>query len=91
MSRPRPSRRVHRSVAITFGRDHQRRPAVNTSDGIQPQHAHQRHHAICDRTHPHGKTGSEVVPSSWQPTIEEFARHAGHGDILREQIDKATL
>ena len=22
--------------------------------------------------------------------IEEFARHAGHGDILREQIDKAT-
>ena len=23
--------------------------------------------------------------------IEEFARHAGHGDILREQIDKATL
>lgn len=23
--------------------------------------------------------------------IEEFARHAGHGDILREQIDQATL
>lgn len=23
--------------------------------------------------------------------IEEFARHAGHGDILREQIDKDTL
>jgi Protein of unknown function (DUF664) len=23
--------------------------------------------------------------------IEEFARYAGHGDILREQIDKATL
>jgi hypothetical protein len=23
--------------------------------------------------------------------IEEFARHAGHGDILREQIDKPTL
>lgn len=23
--------------------------------------------------------------------IEEFARHAGHGDILREQIDKGTL
>ena len=23
--------------------------------------------------------------------IEEFARHAGHGDILREQIDKTTL
>jgi uncharacterized damage-inducible protein DinB len=23
--------------------------------------------------------------------IEEFARHAGHGDILREQIDRATL
>ena len=22
--------------------------------------------------------------------IEEFARHAGHGDVLREQIDKAT-
>jgi hypothetical protein len=22
--------------------------------------------------------------------IEEFARHAGHGDILREQIDQAT-
>jgi Protein of unknown function (DUF664) len=22
--------------------------------------------------------------------IEEFARHAGHGDILREQIDKAV-
>ena len=23
--------------------------------------------------------------------IQEFARHAGHGDILREQIDKPTL
>jgi hypothetical protein len=22
--------------------------------------------------------------------VEEFARHAGHGDILREQIDKAA-
>jgi hypothetical protein len=22
--------------------------------------------------------------------IEEFARHAGHGDILREQIDEPT-
>jgi hypothetical protein len=23
--------------------------------------------------------------------IEEFARHAGHGDILREQIDQPDL
>jgi ribose 5-phosphate isomerase RpiB len=41
------------------------------------------------------KLGHEVIDTGTRWTllamIEEFARHAGHGDILREQIDKATL
>ncbi|WP_067475323.1 mycothiol transferase [Nocardia amamiensis] len=33
-----------------------------------------------------------TVGMRWNPLamIEEFARHAGHGDILREQIDQPT-
>lgn len=34
-----------------------------------------------------------IVSMRWTllAMIEEFARHAGHGDILREQIDKSPL
>ncbi|MDV3126461.1 DinB family protein [Mycobacterium sp. 21AC1] len=41
------------------------------------------------KEHPHEGT----VSMRWTllAMIEEFARHAGHGDILREQIDTRTL
>lgn len=38
-------------------------------------------------------TGEGTVSMRWTllAMIQEFARHAGHGDILREQVDKPIL
>ena len=46
-------------------------------------------HALDDRV-PHGRMGEVSVRWIYLHMIEETARHAGHLDILREQIDGAT-
>jgi uncharacterized damage-inducible protein DinB len=43
-----------------------------------------------DRTAPHPRLGRVSLRWIYVHMIEETARHAGHGDILREQTDGAT-
>jgi hypothetical protein len=60
------------------------------------ERASQRSRAIASRfdlddTKVNPREGKVSMRWTLLAMIEEFARHAGHGDILREQIDKGTL
>ena len=60
------------------------------------ERASQRSRAIAsdfdlDDTKDNPREGKVSMRWTLLSMIEEFARHAGHGDILREQIAKATL
>ena len=43
-----------------------------------------------DQTVPHDELGQVSLRSIYMNIFGEYARHAGHADILREQIDAAT-